>query len=351
MQKKRLLLFITALQAVNLSAQDCAKQHLVNAKIAEESRQPTAAIAHYEKALACPDIVDSDKVSWLEAVQKNYAIYFEKVEKEQHERQMELVGTLQKYKKIGQELRRVKRLVPPLLELSKLPKHRSGWYLWEADEGQQYLINEKAELLRFENSLDELDEETQVLDLTNLEGSDFDKISENAPNLKWLYLCDNKLKTIELDLSLLVNLERLDLSGNTLEQIPSSLFSLPQLKYLNLEKNALSSLTGDWRGLQSLQFLNINQNKTTSLPASFKQLVRLETFFAQTNDWIELPEVLYNLESLKTLDLSTNPLEKFKIKEGQFPFLQTLILQDTRLKKREIKAIVKAIPHCTLITK
>ncbi|KAM6128893.1 leucine-rich repeat-containing protein 40 [Phoenicopterus ruber ruber] len=82
----------------------------------------------------------------------------------------------------------------------------------------------------------------------------------NAENLKHLNsLCvlelrDNKIKSVPDEITLLQKLERLDLANNDISRLPYTLGNLPQLKFLALEGNPLRTIRRDLlqKGTQEL---------------------------------------------------------------------------------------------------
>ncbi|XP_062437325.1 leucine-rich repeat-containing protein 40 isoform X2 [Rhea pennata] len=82
----------------------------------------------------------------------------------------------------------------------------------------------------------------------------------NAENLKHLNslsvleLRDNKIKTVPDEITVLQKLERLDLANNDISRLPYTLGNLPQLKFLALEGNPLRTIRRDLlqKGTQEL---------------------------------------------------------------------------------------------------
>ncbi|XP_027746890.1 leucine-rich repeat-containing protein 40 [Empidonax traillii] len=82
----------------------------------------------------------------------------------------------------------------------------------------------------------------------------------NAENLKHLNslsvleLRDNKIKSVPEEITLLQKLERLDLANNDISRLPYTLGNLPQLKFLALEGNPLRTIRRDLleKGTQEL---------------------------------------------------------------------------------------------------
>ncbi|XP_069718086.1 leucine-rich repeat-containing protein 40 [Phaenicophaeus curvirostris] len=82
----------------------------------------------------------------------------------------------------------------------------------------------------------------------------------NAENLKHLSslsvleLRDNKIKSVPDEITLLQKLERLDLANNDISRLPYTMGNLPQLKFLSLEGNPLRTIRRDLlqKGTQEL---------------------------------------------------------------------------------------------------
>jgi internalin A len=79
-------------------------------------------------------------------------------------------------------------------------------------------------------------------------------------NLRFVYACNNKLKSIPKEIGLLTNLRDLYLSSNQLQSIPSELVSLPNLSELSIHSNDLESIAqGIWSSNLNHIFLDTSQ--------------------------------------------------------------------------------------------
>ncbi|TYH15066.1 hypothetical protein ES288_A05G014600v1 [Gossypium darwinii] len=140
----------------------------------------------------------------------------------------------------------------------------------------------------------------------------------NMMNLKELYLCENKIKSLgslfhEKEGPKLTKLEVLDLSDNMLNNsIFSYLGVLSNLKYLYLDYNKLKGRIHmkDFCKMTNLRELFIsNNNLKGSLPMCFSNLTSLERLDLSFNDLSGNISALKSLASLQWLDLSYNKLQ------------------------------------------
>ncbi len=128
-------------------------------------------------------------------------------------------------------------------------------------------------------------------------------------NLKSLYLTDNLLDAIDLDLSTLTHLELIDLSGNLFKEIPvAQLRHCKSLKALNFRRNNLKELNSDLSQLIRLRALDLGENEITQISKLIKlpgiQFLRLDE-----NRLSEFPEALADMRILRELSLENNMIE------------------------------------------
>ena len=132
-----------------------------------------------------------------------------------------------------------------------------------------------------------------TLDLSNLQlttnqlNSLLIIIEERLPNLKKLFLDNNKIKVLPKEIANLLKLEDLELDNNEISELPVEIGKLVELKSLFLGANNLLELPVEIGDLCSLEYL--------SLPA---------------NLLIEVPDTLNKLGELEELNLDGNPLSQ-----------------------------------------
>lgn len=192
-------------------------------------------------------------------------------------------------------------------------------------------------------------EKLQVLQLHVNELEEPPKLG--AAQVKDVFLMSNKLKSFDLEDSLISNihnneresslpkqlpiifdpsvLSKINLSDNNLEKINPNLFDLPNLIYLNVEKNNLRKLP-KIISLSKLLFLNISENpferlkfdlpvsimtfycsscKLKEIPDSISDCISLSILFCMDNEIESLPE----LPSIGMLNASNNKIKKFPV--------------------------------------
>ncbi|XP_001604577.1 protein toll [Nasonia vitripennis] len=172
------------------------------------------------------------------------------------------------------------------------------------------------------------------------------------PSVKKLYLSDNQLGDVSVDLLRdLRSLELLDLHNtnirlpagffdnattlralelgiNQMRQLPAGLFDeLRNLKLLNIWKNGFRKLEPDvFRGLKKLETLDLNQNQLQTLPAElFKDLENLELVNLSLNNFTSLPRGLFrNNPKLVSVKLLSNKRNLTELPAGLFANLTNL---------------------------
>jgi len=135
-------------------------------------------------------------------------------------------------------------------------------------------------------------------------------------------LSNNKIETVDVDLSCLENLAGIDLSFNNISEL-LWLWSLPMLRDLRLSQNKIEYLSDSFFSTYpTLQSLKLSYNKLTEVSAlnNLKGLLDLQL---QHNELVSLVW-LENLEKIEQLKLEFNQL-----KEDQLTYLDSL----SQLKK------------------
>ena len=136
-------------------------------------------------------------------------------------------------------------------------------------------------------------------------------------NLNWLDLSNNQLTSVPKELGQLKNLEVLSLGGNQLASVPKELGQLKNLNGLDLSNNQLTSVPAELGKLTKLTGLNLSSNQLTSVPKELGQLKNLITLYLVQNQLRSLPkeivdwgmEIKWRGKSRKGILLEGNPLE------------------------------------------
>ena len=129
--------------------------------------------------------------------------------------------------------------------------------------------------------------------------------------LERLYVDDNKLTALPIEIGHLKELRELSVSNNQLVGLPTHIQKLTKLKGLNLNYNRLTTLIPEIGDLKELRTLNVRQNQLSCLPSSILRLKKLEGLNVAGNRLTELGsaadlnDLAYNLNRLK---VSGNPL-------------------------------------------
>jgi Leucine-rich repeat (LRR) protein len=122
--------------------------------------------------------------------------------------------------------------------------------------------------------------------------------------LETLVLADNDLKEISSRIGALKKLRMLDLGHNQLSEIPESIGDLSGLTdFLYLHDNRLKSLPAAIGKLGRLRELHLRNNRLSSLPGEIGLLPELRLLDLRGNPIAGLPKEIAGLPKLEKLDL------------------------------------------------
>ncbi|XP_051965008.1 fibromodulin-like [Xyrauchen texanus] len=214
-------------------------------------------------------------------------------------------------------------------------------------------------------------------------------VFDNAPNLAWISLHSNKLRSDKISdktFAKLPNLERLFLHNNNLSRVPQGLprslrdlqmnhnnisvvpadsFSgMSNLTALRLQMNAIEDLGGALEGLLSLTFLDLRANRLKKIPESLPP--KLSQLYLEYNhissipaDFLShrpelrfirlshnlltnggIPANAFNVSTLVELDLSFNKLERIPTISTN---LENLYLQANKIKEFSLSSFCRVV--------
>ncbi|MDF9867191.1 Leucine-rich repeat (LRR) protein [Bacilli bacterium PM5-3] len=144
--------------------------------------------------------------------------------------------------------------------------------------------------------------------------SNFEKCVND--NLKQQKTTSNKLNALNCqnyridsvsNLSKYPNLEYVDLSYNKIKTISSSMVSNKKIKQLKLNNNMITNVNGRISKLSNLEDLNLGGNTFYYLPVEINKLKKLKNLNLSATYLLELPSI-NNLTRLNTLNLESNQL-------------------------------------------
>jgi hypothetical protein len=131
------------------------------------------------------------------------------------------------------------------------------------------------------------------------------------PNLEQLFLANNDIEEVSIDLARLPKLRHLDLSGNILRDGSIHLTKNKSLKLLNVQKNLVSNIPDAARSCKGLETLWLGSNKIDGLTnASFRKLKTVRDLNLYKGEVTVLPKGIRKMRKLEVLDLYYNKLEQ-----------------------------------------
>jgi Leucine-rich repeat (LRR) protein len=168
--------------------------------------------------------------------------------------------------------------------------------------------------------------ETLVLADNGLTG-----VSERIGGLKRLRMLDlghNKLAEVPAALGDLECLtDFLYLHDNRLKSLPKALERLTRLRYLNLSENHFESLPECVSAMSGLIELRTSNNALRSLPDSISRLSHLRELHLRNNKLETLPESVGEMQDLRQIDLRGNPVKRLPVAIDSLPRLEKLDLR------------------------
>ncbi|MHA4742153.1 leucine-rich repeat domain-containing protein [Dyadobacter sp. MSC1_007] len=130
------------------------------------------------------------------------------------------------------------------------------------------------------------------------------------PNLEQLFLGDNDIETVNLDMSRLPKLKHLDLSRNVLRDNSIAISKNKSLQLINLQKNLITDIPRAARNCKRLETLWVGNNRMTGLTnASFRKLKPVKDLNFYKAEIAILPAGIRKMRRLEVLDLYYNKLE------------------------------------------
>ncbi len=135
-----------------------------------------------------------------------------------------------------------------------------------------------------------------------------EELAREYPDLKLLFLFNNKLTSIPPEIGQLKNLKWLGLGVNKLTSIPPEIGQLKNLQKLYLQGNKLTSIPPEIGQLKNLTWLSIADNKLTSIPPEIGQLKNLQELDLNFNKLTSIPHEIGQLKKLRSLSLMSNRL-------------------------------------------
>ncbi|RVE72243.1 hypothetical protein OJAV_G00059750 [Oryzias javanicus] len=148
-----------------------------------------------------------------------------------------------------------------------------------------------------------------------------------------LYLSDNHLSSLPLELQGLRKLQLLALDFNCFEEFPPAICRLPQLNILYLGNNRLHHLPGELKELKELNTLWLETNCFTDFPQVVCELTNLKTLHLGYNLIRSLPGELRRLEELRSVWLAGNQLTDFPPVLMEMPFLAVIDVDRNKIRQ------------------
>jgi Leucine-rich repeat (LRR) protein len=167
------------------------------------------------------------------------------------------------------------------------------------------VVNGLAEALAMKDTL-----KVKTLGLTQSLLTTVPDVIYRFPNLEQLFLVDNDIETVNLDMARLPKLRHVDLSRNVLRDNSIAISKNKSLQLLNLQKNLITDIPRAARNCKKLETLWLGNNRMTGLTnASFSKLKPVKDLNFYKAEVAVLPKGIRKMRRLEVLDLYYNKLE------------------------------------------
>ncbi|XP_017754325.1 PREDICTED: leucine-rich repeat-containing protein 28-like [Eufriesea mexicana] len=161
-------------------------------------------------------------------------------------------------------------------------------------------------------------------------------------HIQEIYLKWNKLTTLPPWIVELVNVTNLYVYENFIKEIPLELCQMNQLTVLDLSANKLEQISPCIRNLVSLKCLFLNQNLINKLPIEMNQMLNLEILSICGNRFVALPEWIGSLPKLKELNADNNYLKELPNRLTLSPQLSIISVRSNRLRYLPLNGFVSS---------
>lgn len=237
---------------------------------------------------------------------------------------------------------KLQRLFVLLIRKEGLARTLQGYVKVKGIE-RLYLLSATGAYYGYANSLEKLDAQTAILDLTDRFISSLPAQIGQYKKLQIMWLRGNRLRQLPKSMGQLLLLRELDLGFNKLDDLPQSLANLQQLQKLSLANNLLTSVPTVITQLPQLKELVLMSNQLTALPKDIGQLTKLQKLYAADNALKSLPEGISALQDLRVLDLRKNQLEQVPAAIYKLEGLKVLHLNGNNIAAEELEEARKAL--------
>ncbi|KAF9263742.1 PP2C-domain-containing protein [Marasmius fiardii PR-910] len=160
------------------------------------------------------------------------------------------------------------------------------------------------------------------LDVSGNRISDLDQPFLDAlPELRVLYVQNNRLESLPWHFPKLKSLTNLNISNNKFKVLPHVVCDLKNLRDLDISFNMIEELPEEIGRLQKLEHLIVTGNRLTTIPEDCSKLVSLRRLDCRRNSIADL-RVIQMLPKLEKLSADWNALQELSLSIG--PCVQTI---------------------------
>lgn len=150
-------------------------------------------------------------------------------------------------------------------------------------------------------------------------------------SLDRIWIDNNAINNIPMVFHKSVNIARFSITQNKLQNF-GGITEWIRLEILFLNENNLESIPIEIKNLSNLKKLHLNKNKITSIPVEIGELKELTDFQINNNLVEEIPLIIGDLINLETVDFSFNKIEILPAPMGLLNRLRHLNVKGNQIK-------------------
>lgn len=159
---------------------------------------------------------------------------------------------------------------------------------------------------------------------------------------------NSKVKEIPKDINMLQDLYSIKIYNSKVRDIPHTIGDLKNLLVLKITNAKIQYIPYEIEKLKKLRELILKGNPIKEIPSSIGKLKCLKELNLSGTKIKRLPKHIGDLKELNALYLANTNISKLPKSMKRLTKLKFLDINNTNIDKKELKVIIKMLPHTTI---